>query len=448
MGVTFINTPPPPKLSGLGLVHAPIHTDAMAHYPYNPGIESAMIFVSKYGDVVNMAHRYGDNIAIPRRFAPSLGIDNRSDRVIGVLKPKCGYKDAEQERCVKESLALLNKGVDHIIESPTGSGKSMMGVFLGCYTGRATLIVVTKEDLIDGWKKNLALAGVPEDEIGIAQADKLKYKGCRFVIGMIHSLAIRGKYDHEFLSYFGLVIFDEVHRAAADSFQIAAQQVHAKLRVGLSATPDRPDGKDLVLRGHIGEVLVRGTSIPMVPKVLVKETGWEIPEYCKNYGPGQMMIVEKAMAYSAPRNAIIAAFVREAFLAGRNTVVMSSNLAHLDKLHNAIGPLVGGENLGRYVGQMSKEELAIGSRRRVVLATYGMCAEGTDCPWWDTLVPATPRKDQKQINGRVMRSLEGKKEPVILDLVDRHKIFRAYHNNRLKQYYEVGAKVVKMRDAA
>lgn len=425
----------------------PVATDSMAHYPYNPGIEAAMTFISKYGDVVNMSSRYGSMIAVPRRFAPSTGTDLRIVRPVPVLPCKLKPRDEDQERVIREVLELLHAGVDHCLEAPTGFGKTVCSVIIAMAFGQRTLIVVPKKDLMDSWRTTLIAAGVPEEEIGIAQAENLKYKGCRFVIGMIHSLSIEGKYDDDFRRHFGLVIFDEVHRAAADSLQGAMQKFPARHRLGVSATPKRSDGKDLVLEGNIGPVMVRGTAIPMSPKVLIKETGWTIPDYCKNFGPGQMAIVNKAIGYATARNKLIADFVADCVEAGRHPIVMSDSLAHLDKLHIAIGQRVPGEHIGRYVGGLSKMELQMGAHRKVVLATYGMCAEGTDFPHWDTLVPATPRKDQKQINGRVLRKKEGKKEPIILDLVDNHSIFRAYHNNRLKQYHDVAATIIKLRAA-
>ena len=42
------------------------------------------------------------------------------------------------------------------------------------------------------------------------------------------------------------------------------------------------------------------------------------------------------------------------------------------------------------------------------------------------------------------RFAEGKKQPVILDLVDNDAIFQGFHLSRLKQYYALGAEVVKV----
>jgi hypothetical protein len=56
-----------------------------------------------------------------------------------------------------------------------------------------------------------------------------------------------------------------------------------------------------------------------------------------------------------------------------------------------------------------------------------------------------PRADVKQTVGRVLRSAPGKKQPVVLDLVDSNSIFQGFHQSRLKQYYSLGADIVSVR---
>lgn len=427
----------------------PLFTDAMAVYPANDGIKSAMTFVSKYGDEVSMAVPRGGNIAVPRHYAGGIGQDYRIRRPLPPIKPAKDPKNEMQVRCIGESLQLLKEGTSHVLEAPTGSGKTYMGSAIACLLGEATLIVCTKSDLMESWRQTLiGLIGIPPDQIGIAQADKLDYKGKRFVLGMVHSLAMEDKYPDEFWRAFGLVIFDETHRMAADTFQKVCQRSPARLRLGLSATPLRADGKNPVIQGHIGQVLVKGTQIPMKPKVLVQPTGWSTPAYIKAGGqtPAFLAMLDKAVAHDPKRNNLIARFVYTAVVKKNRatTVVMSSSIAHLDLLHLAIGQYISGEHIGKYVGGLSKDELQTNAHKRVVLATYQMCSEGTDFPHWDTLVYGTPKSNVTQIQGRILREKPGKLQPVIFDLLDNPSIYQAFYRKRLTQYYSVGANVLKM----
>jgi hypothetical protein len=152
------------------------------------------------------------------------------------------------------------------------------------------------------------------------------------------------------------------------------------------------------------------------------------------------------MASCEGRNLEIVNFVVQSWQSGRNTLVMSElRESHLHRLFQMLTNAgVPGNAIGYYVGGMSKIELSHTKQRPVVLGTYKMCATGTDVPAWDTLVMATPRSDVKQAVGRVLRAVEGKKQPVILDLVDASSIFQAFHLSRLKTYYSLGAEVIRV----
>ena len=94
---------------------------------------------------------------------------------------------------------------------------------------------------------------------------------------------------------------------------------------------------------------------------------------------------------------------------------------------------------------MSKAELEITKKKkRIILGTYKMVDRGTNVPKWDSLCMATPRSNVKQAVGRVLRFVEEKKQPVILDLIDHDKIFSSFYYTRLRQYVSLGAEVFQL----
>jgi superfamily II DNA or RNA helicase len=56
---------------------------------------------------------------------------------------------------------------------------------------------------------------------------------------------------------FGLVVFDECHHLPGATYQLAAEQSLAPFRLGLTATPERSDGREAVLSELIGPVVYR-----------------------------------------------------------------------------------------------------------------------------------------------------------------------------------------------
>src|ERR1043165_4581384 len=434
-------------------------TAAMSAYDYSPGLHAKYLFLSTFNEEVNAAVRTGNTLWVPRESAPYAipTQDFRAVNFLGAIDCKASFRH-EQEELAQKSLDYLVDGRNHIFQAPTGWGKTVAGSAIACELGQTTLICVTKQDLMDQWYRSLTeICGVPSNQIGRVQGDECDYKGKRFVLGMVQSLMVEDKYLTDLYRYFGFVIFDEVHTMAADCFVRVCQTVSAKYRLGFSATPNRQDGKTKLLHWHIGPVLVKGTVIAMTPKVLVRQTGWRIPTRRKLVGndwqqipiphaPGRMMLVTKAMVSSDPRNMEIVNFALQTYKAGRICLIMSDiKEAHLDRLFQMLTTSgVPGQDIGYYIGGMKKHELDATKKRRVVLATYQMCSTGTDCPAWDSLVLATPRANVEQVIGRVLRALDGKRQPLILDLVDKDSIFQSFHLSRMKQYYKVGAEIVKM----
>jgi superfamily II DNA or RNA helicase len=211
------------------------------------------------------------------------------------------------------------------------------------------------------------------------------------------------------------------------------------------------------VEANIGRIMVRGRLIPMVPKILVRETGWSIPKkkQWKNgelvmepiyYAPGRMMLVNKAMAQNNERNLEIVNFAQSAYQRDRVTLILSDlKEDHLNRLFAlATSQGIPGNHIGYYVGGMTKQQLEVTKKARIVLATYKMVETGTNVPHWDSLVFGTPRSDIRQALGRILRLVDGKKQPVALDLVDKDQIFKGFHMARLKQYYALKAEIVKM----
>lgn len=438
---------------GFMTLDLPIRTGAMSAYPYSKWLESLYTFKSTYDETVCGAVQQGNTLLVPRESVP-YALPEADFRAFGTPHPvpvKFTPRNVEQEDLAAKSAVLLQNEQSHIFEAPTGWGKTVVGGVIAARCGQPTLIVVNKEDLMHQWYDSLTqVLGISPMMIGKIQQDVCDWEGKQFVLATVQSLIIPDKYPAAMYHYFGLQILDEVHLMAAECFVRSCQMVSAKLRLGFSATPKRKDGKTQLLHWHIGPVMVKGTILEAKPKVLVRQTGWSIP--ARNgvpipYKPGRMMLVNKAMAGSDIRNMEIVNFVVQSYQSGRITLILSDlREHHLNRLFQILtNEGIPGEDIGYYVGGMSKVALSHTKQRRVVLGTYKMCSTGTDVPKWDTLVMATPRADVKQTIGRVLRSVVGKKQPIILDLVDKNAIFQGFHRSRLTQYYSVGAEVVRVQ---
>jgi len=143
------------------------------------------------------------------------------------------------------------------------------------------------------------------------------------------------------------------------------------------------------------------------------------------------------------RNSLLSNFTAAAYKKGRCILVQSDRKEHLETLALMCQTFgVPGTEIGFYVGGMKEKDLERAKAKSVIFATYQMTSEGTDIPWLDTLVMATPKSDVVQIVGRILRPFEGKQDPVVFDIVDySSSVFSGYWNSRRRWYSAIGAEV-------
>ena len=449
-------------LSELIMHEKPLRTGATAVYPYSPKLERRFKFTSRFGDEVLLStiDLTKSEIHLPRAVCP---VGEKDERVDGdpVVFPKTPTPRPHQVKLFDEVEAFLQAGQSGVVCAYTGFGKTIVGYHAAVVLGVKTLVITTKEDIykqwIEGAKKFL---GLPDHLIGEIRGDKCQVNGTSFVVAMVQSLSKDGKYPDWITKGFGLVIFDECHRMNADQFRTVADMFPARWRLGLSATPDRADGKELIVYANIGPIRAKTEAQLMVPKVLRFTSAWECPRVMRAdpetgerkvvrlpHQPGKTTHIEKMLAADNVRNHMIAELCRQAFDKGRKTVVFSTLHDHLKTLHRACNTAfkISGRDMGFYVGATTKAELTAREREKVkpiLFTTYAMMSEGTSLDWLDTCILAMPRSAVVQPVGRIRREYPDKLPPVVMDIVDTDSpAFLGYANQRLKWFKSIGCTV-------
>lgn len=430
-----------------------------AVYPYTEYMANQYTLMSKFDEPFRMWREFpGGRMMIPRNCAPLANDRREEGREATSFKNNFKPRFAEQERLVMQSVALLDEDISHILQAPTGYGKTYLGCAIAALIKKRTMVITTKEDIIEQWIKAANdVLGITD--IGVWRGDYTPKVNQQFVVGLVQSV-MKGpdRYGSSPYQGFGLVICDEVHRMGADHFSQAMWWYKAKLRLGLSATPYRKDGREKVFHGHIGKTRVVGKQETMIPKILIQKTKYKLPLVQRHgrmmqipHKAGRTMHINKLLGKDYERNMLIANFVASAVKADRHTIVFADIIAHLEELYDRFYEEgVSPNDMGYYVGlsyykgpseERKKFRNAVKSKK-VILATYKMVSEATDIPWLDTAVLATPRSDVVQIVGRIRREYEGKPQPIVLDLVDEDsRIFRAYAGKRMQWYRSLGCPI-------
>ena len=149
----------------------------------------------------------------------------------------------------QEALEGWKKGgCRGLVVLPTGSGKSLVGLQAIAHLRRSTLVVAPTIDLMNQWYD--LLCAHFDQEVGLLGGG----------YHQVEELTVT-TYDSAYLhmerygNRFGLLIFDEVHHLPGEVYSHAAQMSLAPYRLGLTATLERADGRQVLLDTLVGPLL-------------------------------------------------------------------------------------------------------------------------------------------------------------------------------------------------
>ncbi|MGB3532151.1 MAG: DEAD/DEAH box helicase family protein [Microcoleaceae cyanobacterium] len=182
-----------------------------------------------------------------------------------------------------EALAAWQQaGSQGVVVLPTASGKTYLAQLAMQATASHTLVVVPTLDLMHQWYAHLE-AAFPDVEVGLlggGSRDKTPLLVATYDSATIQAETLGNRY--------GLIVFDECHHLPTDFYRVIAEYSIAPYRLGLTATPDRSDGRHSDLNGLIGLIVYHKTPEQLaglaladhkVVKILVKLSAQEQLEY-------------------------------------------------------------------------------------------------------------------------------------------------------------------------
>lgn len=371
----------------------------------------------------------------------------------------------EQKPAVDEMIKYDNG----ILHAATAFGKTVVCSAIIAKRKVNTLILLESSSLMEQWKESLENFLKIDEELPQYKTKTGRIKTRKSLIGklqgahdsmtgivdiaMVGSICKKGEF-HKFLNKYGMVIVDECHHAASDTFVNVLREVRAKFVYGVTATPKRSDGLEKVNYMFLGPIRYSYST-----KDKAKNQGIEhlvYPRFTRVVA--KRGIESKKMhpneAYEILRNndvrdKQIVSDIRECISEGRTPVVLSKYKDHSEKLYNALKEVA--DNVFLMTGNNSKKEhkhiLELLSKvdekeSLILVATGSLIGEGFDFPRLDTLFMAMPvsfRSVVEQYAGRLNRDYQGKKNVIVYDYVDGHiSMFDNMYAKRLKAYKQIG----------
>ncbi len=151
-----------------------------------------------------------------------------------------------------------------VVVLPTGAGKSHVAVMAIGDKRRSALVVAPTLDLVRQWYDLLgATFGGPIGLVGGGEHDVQPITVTTYDSAFLHMEHLGDR--------FGIVVFDECHHLPGAAYALAARSCLAPFRLGLTATPERADGREAELDRLIGPIVYR--------KDIVELSGDYLAEY-------------------------------------------------------------------------------------------------------------------------------------------------------------------------
>jgi len=369
-----------------------------------------------------------------REVAP--GTKFRDRRVRTAMRRKIKFTATlrpEQRQAVK---TMAKKGYG-LLEAPPRSGKTVMAIAVACALGYKTLILANQHEFIGQFLETII--GNPANGIpAFTNANALG--GLGKVVGLCKTEADFRKYDiclatyQTFLSekgqallkivapLFGTVIVDEAHKVAAHCFLKVVNVFPAAVRFGVTGTPERKDGRNVLTEYVLGPVNYLVEVETLVPRVVMIETGTKLPRKYKMW-----TAFESALAEHAERNRLIIKHAVADIKAGRNIVIPVTRVHHAVALAKAINRVYGESVAAHFIGSQSKAErksVIEKARNGLIKCVVGMrqlVQLGINVPAWDTIyevMPISNAPNLHQETSRVRTPNPGKSQPMVKHFIE------------------------------
>lgn len=321
-----------------------------------------------------------------------------------------------------------------ILVLPTGTGKTVVFskvVEEETKTGDKALIIAHRGELLD--QAAAKLKDVSGLDSALEKAESTAVGSPKNVtIASVQTLSQEKRLMAYPRDYFKTIVVDEVHHAMSDTYQRILNYFDSAKVLGVTATPDRADQKNLgkffdskAYEYSMHQAIKDGYLSPIKAQMIPLELDiHEVGMSNGDYAVGQI-----GTALDPYLNQIALEMLK--YAKGRKTVVFlpliktSQKFCELLNLHGLKAAEVNGESKDR------DEILAdFEAGEYDVLCNSMLLTEGWDCPSVDCIVILRPTKIRslyQQMVGRGMRPFEGKKELLLLDflwMTERHDLCR------------------------
>lgn len=341
------------------------------------------------------------------------------------------YQEQAKEAVLKEWEKGIHKT---LLVLPTGCGKTIVFSKIienRVLAGERVLVLAHRGELLEQAADKLATA------TGLRCATEKADETCigtwyRVVVGSVQTLMREKRLNRFPADFFKSIVIDEAHHCISDSYQRVLEHFNEAKVLGVTATPDRGDMKNL---GTVFESLAYEYTLPKAIKegYLSPIKAVTIPLKLDLTGVSTQAGDFKASDIDTALDPYLYQIADEMtkYCLNRKTVVFLPLIATSQKFKNILNEK--GFNAAEVNGNSTDRAEILkdfDEGKYNVLCNSMLLTEGWDCPSVDCVVVLRPTKVRSlysQMVGRGTRLCEGKKELLLLDFLwhtERHELCR------------------------
>ncbi|WP_407270375.1 DEAD/DEAH box helicase family protein [Radiobacillus sp. PE A8.2] len=359
--------------------------------------------------------------------------ESKPDYASSVADPQAEYQ-AEIDPRPAQQLALdalhatMEEDYDKaMVVMATGLGKTYLAAFFAQNFGRV-LFIAHREEILYQAKKSFQHV-MPDRNYGMYNG-KVKDAETDNVFASIYTLSMKEHLQKFSPDHFDLIVVDEFHHAAANSYKRVLQHFQPNFLLGITATPDRLDGKDVfaicdgnvAYQMHFIEAIQHGWLAPFHYYGVYDDTDYsQITWLGTRYDQTELLaaqlrdglaanILHAWKQHKQTRTIGFCSSIKQAqFLSsyfnqnGHNTISLHSQSVDI--------------SISKAIQKLDRGEIEI-------IFTVDLFNEGVDIPAVDTLLFARPTESLTvftQQVGRGLRIFNGKTHCTIIDLIGNYR---------------------------
>lgn len=351
-------------------------------------------------------------------------------------------------RYQKKAVKIMIRRGYGVLKSAPRTGKTVMASALIALLKTRTLILAHQDDLVKQFYETLFdstftnIAKLEEENnwtiVKVGRKISDFSKGTVVITNYQKFISKLGKKRlKKIMRMFGCVIVDETHRGNADGYSRVINSFQSKYRFGLTATPNRKDGKEFLIRHIIGPVVHETSAKPMTPIIKVVNTG-VYPNRNYHQWVSAMRFLEKAPG----RNELIVKHAVKDMKKGHSIVIPVTFQSHANTLvimlrealneDRDIDDRSGINKVEKFTGKVPKDirekirHAAKSGKVRCIVAMRSMLT-GVNIPRWSMIYEVIPMNNAPQFEQEIFRvcTVWEKPQPCVKFFIDDFNISRA-----------------------